>query len=415
MRRLPKSGANVSEASRIRTIVAADSDSYLKWGAARIADMPPSWDARLVIIRSAVTPSPQQVREASGAIEPGGPIAFDAFMREITSDPPDVLVLACRGPLIALITRRLSNWVGTTPVLVTGIAGMWYPPTDLGIQLRTGADVLVTHSRREARAVHDRALALGMSVGLASLFPLTTAHRGPKSEAKSLIFATQALVPRDKADRVRLAHGLCEVARRNPELEVVVKVRGERGEAQTHADEFPLPELFEALGVDLPPNLVVRRGPMEEHLRVARGLVTVSSTAAVEALAMGVPVALVNDFGVSEENLNEVFTSSGLLRSLSDIADMRLGEANPEWAAENYLHPREESNWTQVVGARLASAERAVRGQREAVRAPSWWRHTRYTAAALGDSSPMWVRAAVWGTRRLRSIARPRQSRTDRA
>jgi capsule polysaccharide modification protein KpsS len=52
-------------------------------------------------------------------------------------------------------------------------------------------------------------------------------------------------------------------------------------------------------------------GSMHDALRTARGFVTVSSTAALEAMAMDRPTLIISDFGVSAEMINLVFEGSG--------------------------------------------------------------------------------------------------------
>jgi hypothetical protein len=92
--------------------------------------------------------------------------------------------------------------------------------------------------------------------------------------------------------------------------------QGVAGEEQTHTESYPLPDL---LAPDAPPNLVVESGPMSEHLRRARGFVTISSTAVLEARALGIPSILLDDFGVDASLINEVFADSGLLALSSDL------------------------------------------------------------------------------------------------
>ena len=66
------------------------------------------------------------------------------------------------------------------------------------------------------------------------------------------------------------------------------------------------------LGGTLPPNLVVEDGPMADHLARASALVTVSSTAVLEAVAEGVPSLVIDEFGVEPKLINTVFVGSGL-------------------------------------------------------------------------------------------------------
>jgi hypothetical protein len=117
---------------------------------------------------------------------------------------------------------------------------------------------------------------------------------------------------------------------------VVIKLRGTAGEAQTHAERYPFDVLLESLE-DRPENLVISTGPMSRHLDRAAGLVTVSSTAVIEAIAMGVPSLVLDDFGVSPALINVVFEGSGLLGDSERLLTDDLPTPDPRWLAENYL------------------------------------------------------------------------------
>jgi len=120
-------------------------------------------------------------------------------------------------------------------------------------------------------------------------------------------------------------------------------------------------------GDDLPPNFRLDYTPVAELLPSVDLLVTVSSTACLEALDQGCRVALVLDLGVSERHGNQVFLDSGLLRTWDEITADELGDPRPEWL-HSYFFPRTRTA-PQAVADRVeqlvASGERpgaAVRG-----------------------------------------------------
>jgi hypothetical protein len=78
---------------------------------------------------------------------------------------------------------------------------------------------------------------------------------------------------------------------------------------------------------------------MQEVLRTSRGFATVSSTAALEAMAMNRPTLIISDFGVSAEMINLAFQESGCLGTLDDLRSGRLRQADPEWREANHCHP----------------------------------------------------------------------------
>src|SRR5690606_665406 len=130
-----------------------------------------------------------------------------------------------------------------------------------------------------------------------------------------------------------------------PNRRVVVKLRARPGEAETHRERDAYAELL----AHRPANLVLSYEPMALALSRAEGLVTVSSTAAVEAIARGVPVLALNTFGVSKPLLNTVFAGSGLLAGADDVIARRFRHPDPDWMRDNYFHPPHESDWWERV------------------------------------------------------------------
>jgi len=125
---------------------------------------------------------------------------------------------------------------------------------------------------------------------------------------------------------------------------------------------------------DAPANLVVEAGPMAEHLARAGGLVTVSSTAALESIGMGVPTLVLGDFGVSHRMINAVFEGSGVIGGADDLRAGRAFHASEDWLARNYFHAAEAEDW-------IATLEELV-AQRRAEGLPA----RRPTAGTLGGA-----------------------------
>ena len=182
------------------------------------------------------------------------------------------------------------------------------------------------------------------------MLPQKTPGRNQNGE---VIFAAQAKVPAERADRLALLSWLAESARRHPYLRVIVKVRAARGEQQTHAERYDYADLIDELDPPAPHNLVVAGGAMSDHLAGAAGLVTVSSTAAIEAIALSIPVIIVEDFGVSAELINTVFEGSGLLGNCGDVVEGRFRRPSAAWLDDNYFHAASRNNWIDGVGTLL--------------------------------------------------------------
>ena len=126
-------------------------------------------------------------------------------------------------------------------------------------------------------------------------------------------------------------------------------MRAARGEQQTHAERYDYADLMDELQPRAPHNLVVAGGAMSDHLAGAAGLVTVSSTAAIEAIALSIPVIIVNDFGVSAELINTVFEGSGLLGNCGDLVEGRFRHPEAAWLDDNYFHGADKNDWLRRV------------------------------------------------------------------
>jgi len=205
----------------------------------------------------------------------------------------------------------------------------------------------VLHSHREVREFGELAVEKGFEQRFA-LSRLPFAQIGPGHRAAplgtDLVFAAQAVVPLDRADRTRIARMLLGAATADPSRRVVVKVRAVKGESQTHAERDGYPELLGELGA-LPPNLVISRGPMARALDSAEGLVTVSSTAAIEAVARRIPVIALDTFGVQADLINTVFRESGLFADEDAVIDRAFRHPEPSWLRDNYFHDPGDDDW----------------------------------------------------------------------
>jgi hypothetical protein len=359
----------------VRVVAIADSDSYVKWGASLASRMPAHWNVTLVVLANPVLPSAEQLDAALRESTLAAPAVVDlpTLSTWVAREQPDLVLLSLRGPLIKVVVRAVLGATTKRPVLVSGLPGISIPATRKAVAHRAQADLFVLHSKHEVREF----TALAAEMGIAQRFALATlpfmSDGGRANHATSpgdsaggvnsnaggdVIFAAQAKVPSERDDRLALLGWLAESARAHPERRVVVKVRALPGEQQTHAEKYDFAALLTELDPPAPANLVVAGGSMGVHLSTAAALVTVSSTAAIEAVALGVPVLALDDFGVSKSMINLVFEGSGLSGDSDDLIAGRFNQPNAEWLDDNYFHPRSEDDWIdqaeQLLAARAA-------------------------------------------------------------
>ena len=364
------SGFDPADDATRRLLVVADTDSYVKWGAALASTLPEAWSSRLVVLASPVQPSARQLADALAGTRftPDG-VQFahvDDLEAIVDGFDPHAVLLSLRGPFVRVVAPRLERRTNR-PVLVSGFPGLTIPAVPKAIIYREQTDLIVLHSRREVREFRANAaeLEVDRTFGLATLpFLPDAAFEGSEGFASvpetvggtDIVFAAQAKVPAERDDRVRILEALAAHARRHPDRRVVVKVRARRGEAQTHAEAFDYADLRAELD-DVPRNLVVEDGPMAEKLARAGALVTVSSTAALEAVAHDLPALLIDDFGISAGLINTVFEGSGLFGSTTDLVEGRFRRADAGWLHDNYFHGDGGDDWARRLDAFVAARE----------------------------------------------------------
>ncbi len=347
-------------------IAVAESDSYLKWAVSLLAQLPPGTRVEIVVACSPVRPSPSQriAALAGTAFADHDPevLSPGQLLRRVERDRPDAVLLACTGPSAHAYQEALSR-ARHRPVLLAGIPGIALPARRRAWGYRGAIDLFVVHSHREVEEYNRVRVLMGKSgqVGLATipfLAPARIAEELAEVEehqeaagvpGNRVLFATQGKVPKLRRERISILLALDKLAANRPDLKVVVKTRGVPGEFHTHHEAHHYADLWQDLvtagQVHAPDALEFVAGSMAEQLLDAVALVTVSSTAVLEAMALDIPVLLIDEFGVSESLINTVFVGSSALAGLNALraADFR----HPEkwWRADNYFHPVTDNTW----------------------------------------------------------------------
>ncbi|MEV4441575.1 DUF6716 putative glycosyltransferase, partial [Streptomyces sp. NPDC049577] len=321
----------------------ADSDTRWKWGALTAHRLAPGarLDGRL--LRGRATPTVRQLTEVGVRADAVAEVTGVEFVRTADRDRSDIVVLACVGGAVQAVLHGLARaWEGSgrRPVVVTGYVGVVYEKLADGLLLRHGADVVLANSRHDAerfRAVYAGVGAPADSVTECALPFLGgdryTSTAQPEFRPYTVVFAAQPSVPESRADRSYLLHRAVRHARLYPQRDVLIKLRSKPGEHTTHIEELPYQRLAARLRGGLPPNCRLIYGHMGEVLGRTDLLVTVSSTAALEALHRGIPTAVLTDLGVREPLGNHHFLGSGCLASWDQLDAGHLPKADPVWTA----------------------------------------------------------------------------------
>ncbi|RRQ77908.1 hypothetical protein CQW39_15590 [Streptomyces griseofuscus] len=328
-----------SATKSLRVAVLADSDTRWKWGALTARRLTPAAaEVRLdgYLLRGRATPTARQLQEVGVHADSLSEVTGVEFLHAMSQEPYDILVLALVGGGVQAMLHGLRDAWGTgpRPVVVTGYVGVVYEKLADGLLLRHGADLVLANSRHDAdrfRAVYEGVGADASSVTEVALPFLGGAPYSGEHEPYTVVFAAQPSVPDNRRDRTYLLDRLIRHARTHPEREVLLKLRSKPGEHTTHIEELPYQKLGQ--GKDVPDNFRLVYGHMGEVLDRTDLLVTVSSTAALEALHRRVPTVVLTDLGVREALGNHHFTGSGCLASWDQLDAGHRPAPDEEWVA----------------------------------------------------------------------------------
>lgn len=348
--------------ARPRILAVADSDSYFKFACATLDALGAGWDRRVVLARTPILPTTEQRAAAvAGTFLQDGPPTTVLPVGSLGPllDGADLVLAAATGPVVQQLFHGVSarhlrraargsgqRPAGRTTALVSALPGVAYPATEKAMRFRALGDAFITHSRAEARDFSGVLARLGSPQPLLTArLPFLRTAGAPSPDptpVQAVVFAAQAKFPVERGQRERVLEALARTSRAHPGADVVVKLRARAGEPQTHREEFPYDQLWDALAARGRVGAGEVRfvtGPMAEVLRPGTLLATVSSTAVLEAVDRGLPALVLGDFGVGPELYNGVFTGSGLIGCLDDLEALAVRHADDGWLRENYFHP----------------------------------------------------------------------------
>lgn len=323
-----------------RVLVIADSDSRYKWAGLVAESLAPTAEVTACILRTRMMPSARQFAE-QGFDHPRFTSSLEELCESASFMHYDVLVVAGIGSRVFRVIDALSQAMANEPapdrrpLVVTGYVGISYEKHVDGLLWRIGSDVIGVNSEHDYDELTGHCRNLGISTEpfvrsgyvMAPLRGITDEPR----PVREVLFAVQPGTPPSRDERLYLLGRLLEYSERFPERTVTVKLRAAPGETTTHADPHHYEAVYESMGYTGPGVLHFAYGRMDQVLQRTDLCITISSTAALEALSMGVPTAILSDFGVKELLGNHYFVGSGCVTSFSRLLKDEVPRVRLDW------------------------------------------------------------------------------------
>ncbi|MFP5282164.1 MAG: DUF6716 putative glycosyltransferase [Actinomycetes bacterium] len=349
-----------------QVLMVAAFDSQLKWCSRIAAEFARrGFGTRVVAPGGRSALSPAQIRDVglSEVERVSWPQLVDAALAS------DVVVCGLAGPLTRDLSFTLSDRLryrrAPQPVVISGWVGVIIEKLVAGYLDRCGSDIVAVNGVADLELFTDAAERLAVPADnllLTGLPFLSADPRPPRpGPIRRVLFADQPTVPSSARERLYLYRQLLGYARAHPDREVLLKPRHRPGEDTFHRMLHHPEDLLG--GEPRPANFRIDYTPIPEALPQVDLLLTVSSTACLEALDAGCRVGLVLDLGVHERYGNHVFLDSGLLRTFRELAGDQIGTSDPGWF-RGYFFPRARSSVELLVDRAedlLATGERPSR------------------------------------------------------
>ncbi len=265
----------------------------------------------------------------------------------------DALVLGLDGRRTRETLLLLqSEWAGEPrrPVLVSAYPGILFRHQLEGMMDRSGVDLLCLNADVDGQLYQRGCGALGLDggnalvTGLPILWSLKPRQTAP--EQGPIVFFEQPSVPDNPIQRKYLCRRLADLARAWPEQPVIFKPRTSSVEATLHRHHGEMTRRVAKISRKLT-NLRISHKPSLALLQRCACAITVSSTAAMEAMALGVSTRIVTDLGVNESLGNHYFLGSGALADFDAIV-------------RDPFTPRHDGDWLHAHGYCREGAERFV-------------------------------------------------------
>lgn len=251
----------------------------------------------------------------------------------------DVVFFCLTGGYIKKIIKTLnSDNKNVRPYLVAAYPGIIYQNIYDGFASRSLCDLIVFPSSKEKKEYDEFCKKYHLiNIGVVGGYFSGKKYNG-NDFSNDAIFAEQSVVPSTISDRLYLAKKLIEFAEKNPNKKLFVKPRNYRSDKSLFETKL---HILDALNLiknkNLPKNLIITYNPIEFYTSQGALCITISSTAAIETLQFHEKIAIISDFGPSENNGGTYFLDSNLQYTFSELISGVRKNINKDWKHQVYI------------------------------------------------------------------------------
>ena len=272
----------------------------------------------------------------------------------------DALILGLDGQRSRDALLQLHGAWGhstTRPRLISAYPGILFRFALEGMLDRSGADLLCLNSQQDLSTYQKGCAALerdssnAVVTGLPILW--RTHPRTEFPEHPSIVFFEQPSIPVHPLQRRFVCEQLRELAAAWPNHPVIFKPRTSSIESTLHRRHGEMASVIDTMSHQQS-NLKLSFKPATQLLRKCGCAITVSSTAALESMAMGISTRIVSDLGVTETLGNHFFADSGAIANFAAIRDNPFEVLHDNsWLQAQGWNPNGDDRFIEALASRL--------------------------------------------------------------
>ncbi|EES88890.1 conserved hypothetical protein [Helicobacter canadensis MIT 98-5491] len=332
----------------MKLLVFSDFDSRLKWGLALANYLRSIFESVIVYHRENTLEQVKAYVRQEYTMKRYGSMS-EMLEKEDIFLKAEVIILAIGGTKNIYFLNALGRFFRKyqqRPIVIAGMNGLTDCSDLHAVLCRIGADIICINSKRNFRIFKEKLQDLNVKndnllmLGYARLYGDNTEKSRNCNNGKQItLLIGQANMPAQKKQQSYLMKKVYEYALKYPDHLVVIKERSITHKEHMNA-YFKKKEIFQLWRWRYkikrkPDNILISNEPIESLLGKADVCLGFYSTALIEAIHLGIPTIVIQDFGIGKNIGNHDFLGSGVLHSLNDWIDNKLPIVNKGWKDEN--------------------------------------------------------------------------------